>query len=150
MLTNHKQICFLDIDGVLNTDDEFGTTLNQEACNNLISLLKRIPTLRIVISSAWRSRGLNFVRSNLSRMGISRAKVIGATPMSFTNRIRGLEIQEYLDTHPEITNFVIFDDDQDMGDLSNHLVRTNPKVALTKQDIAQATKILSKEYENSK
>jgi hypothetical protein len=51
--------------------------------------------------------------------------VTGTTPYSSPKgNQRGYQIQEHLTSHPEITDFVIIDDDSDMVHLSHRLVHT--------------------------
>jgi hypothetical protein len=58
---------------------------------------------------------------------------------------RGNEIQEYLDTHPEISNYVIIDDDNDMLDSQQKkYVKTNPQYGITDIVANKSIKILCK------
>lgn len=56
---------------------------------------------------------------------------------------RGYEIQEYLDNHSNITNYVIIDDNSDMleSQMKNFL-QTDLKTGLTKNDYPKIKKIL--------
>lgn len=56
------------------------------------------------------------------------------------NRTREFEIQMYLDSHPEIENFLIFDDDLDMGELRDHLIKTDTTVGFTMVNYESAAK----------
>lgn len=129
------KILFLDIDGVLNSSQWFKalyrTTgkggLIRDFCplasSNLLSILQEVPDLSIVISSSWRRRNtLEQLREILSEYHVAPERVIGVTPI--LNTPRGLEIQAWLDEHPEVTQFVIVDDSADMEHLLPHLVRT--------------------------
>lgn len=62
---------------------------------------------------------------------------------------RGEEIRKYLDDHPEITEYVVLDDNsfRDFGkyDLPVHLVLTDPKLGLTEADVMRAIRILQGE-----
>jgi hypothetical protein len=66
----------------------------------------------------------------------------GRQPGTFEPYPRGYEIQQWLDAHPEVTSFVILDDDDDMEHLSPMLVRTDPYVGLTMNDAAKAIALL--------
>lgn len=122
-------IIFLDIDGVLNSVDSAIAYHNwlprgsrQQMEDRLdpvsIGLLKQLcdqTEAKIVISSTWR-RGRttkDFIKI-FAAYGWHDAPVINRTPVLDTER--GYEIQEWLDSHPEVTNYVILDDDSDMLD----------------------------------
>jgi hypothetical protein len=97
------------------------------ACNNIRILTEKLPDVHYVISSSWRhGRTLDELRDILEEQcGIPRPRVEGTTPYSSPKgNERGHQIQEYLTSHPEITDFVIIDDDSDMVHLSDRLVHT--------------------------
>lgn len=136
------KVLFLDIDGVLNNfkDRNFGKSLSKASCENLNTLLKKVPDLKIVISSAWRHNGLEFMKEMLNENNIDGKRVIDITGNE--NGIRGYQIQCWLDRNPEVTNCVIIDDDSDMGELMNKLVKTNSFVGLTSKAVEQAEEVL--------
>ena len=79
---------------------------------------------KLVLSSTWRNGHYVETINALYNSGLSRdIKFIGKTPYLGTER--GEEIAAFLREHPEITSFVILDDDRDMGKLINHLVQTD-------------------------
>jgi hypothetical protein len=55
---------------------------------------------------------------------------------------RGEEIQAWLTENPDVTQFVILDDDSDMAHLIDHLVQTDHKVGLTAADVKKASLFL--------
>jgi hypothetical protein len=144
---------FLDIDGVLNsvqssvkaqaeeqridalckaekrspTAEEMNSVLLCPlAVSNLNDLCRKLPQLKIVISSTWRlGRTTEQLRETLASVGFAYPKqIIGKTAR--LGGIRGEEIKDWLQQHdPECKNFVILDDDADMGDLLPHLVQTS-------------------------
>ena len=154
------KIIFLDIDGVLNsrqssylyqgmlghTENEwvsYRQGLNSKeygayteelcpiSCSNLKVLLDLHPDARIVISSTWRRgrvpKWFNILFQNFKIF--EKDIVIGTTP-SF-NTERGFEIKHWLDhTEYQVKDFVIIDDDGDMGPYKNtsNFVQTNNKV----------------------
>lgn len=67
---------------------------------------------------------------------------MGYTPILHTSR--GKEIKEYLSKLEEQPNFIILDDDTDMEDLIDYLIKTNIKVGLTKENTEEGIKKLSK------
>jgi hypothetical protein len=128
------KVIFLDFDGVLNssasfimesrkkkklmeTDPEAGREfrVNNTLCHVCTSNFQYIldkceDDVKIVISSTWRNLyDLEWLKSHLASYGIDSSRVIDKTPSSF-NRERGFEINEWLEDHPEVTEFVILDD----------------------------------------
>lgn len=162
------KIIFLDIDGVLNCERAYkeghcnyvswewedGTKdhhqsfapWSKEYLNELIELTGA----KIVISSTWRSSGINFMRKVWDLEGM-KGEIIGVTP-NFRGDIdgytipRGCEIEYYLkhdlgfyhinwdrDVQKEymeksgIENYIIIDDDSDMlYGQRNHFVHVLP------------------------
>jgi len=139
------KVLMLDIDGVLkplpvarpSDDDNFSPS----ACSNLNSLLSSIPDLKIVISSAWRVHGLEYMKKVLSKNGIDAQRVIDLT--GWENAQRGHQIQFWLDRNPGVTNLVILDDSSDMCELMDKLVKVNSFVGTTAGNVAQAIEIIN-------
>lgn len=130
------KVIFLDIDGVLNSTksaQKFGSFnhLDPSAIDILNHICVRTGA-KVVISSSWRHMGLQAVKDILISQGIE-AEIIGMTPywkirdgnVVGAYETRGEEIQVWLDKNPEVKNFVIIDDSNDMGDLAPHLVLTS-------------------------
>jgi len=138
-------IIFLDIEGVLNNHThtlkqvkDNGGTYNEEMqfdfCPTSLENLRQIveaTDANIVISSTWRnSANVSYIHPlrrywkailiNLGKVGIHR-RVMDTTPWLQNNVTRGEEITAWLIQHDSDINFVIIDDDQDMGDLIGHL-----------------------------
>lgn len=141
------KVLFLDFDGVLNTFTQrnFGEQFSPGACKNLKSLLRRVPDLKIVVSSAWRMWGLEYVKATLKKNGINSDRVIDITGQENGNR--GYQIQCWLNKHPEVTSFVIIDDESDMGELMNKLVKTSSFIGLTEKEVLQAVELLNNQKE---
>ena len=71
------------------------------------------------------------MRENLKLWGAT-GEVIDITPRLINdNGTRGQEIKQWLIEHPAVNCFVILDDDTDMGELHDHLVRCNTDYGLT-------------------
>lgn len=157
------KVIFLDIDGVLNseqfweeqtqsfrytaalnegkTDDEISVVANfdPQAVALLNQLVKQTDA-EIVVSSTWRS-DYN-IQFKLRYAGIKKP-MYGITPFS-KDRHRGTEIKKWLDDHPEVTNYVILDDDNDMlEEQMNNLVQTHWLTGLTIDNVKQAINILN-------
>lgn len=165
------KVCFVDIDGVLNSKQSFEKTRKQYPNKEIrfdtphpdhIQWLNKITDAtdaKLVISSTW--------RNDFSVMGWNRyfdllgvhADVIGKTPK--LDSYRGTEIECWLMEHKSkiikyvdsswysykesIENFVILDDDSDMEYLLPYLVKTNNEVGLTEKDADKAIKMLNGE-----
>lgn len=124
------KLIFLDIDGVMNHRKHFVRSRlheGQEFCpiavRNLREIIKRTGA-KIVVSSTWRKMGQTRMK-NILRSYDMHQYFYGLTPV-IDEVIRGIEIQKFLEEcGAEVEQFVILDDDSDMGDLSNHLVHTS-------------------------
>lgn len=145
------KVLFLDIDGVLNSE-AYARTVHWLKVNNRGSfysgfngavwdfcpvatalfsgMMSKLPDVKIVVSSCWRvGRTTADLQTLFTDRGLIGASVIDRTGASRDSR--GEEIQEWLDNHPEVTRFVILDDDADMGSLANRLVQTSFRTGLT-------------------
>lgn len=129
-----SKVIFLDIDGVLNSVDSMvaffkwmpkGTRIQMEDRLDSVSigLLRRVcikTDAKIVISSTWRmGRTIEDFVDIFARHGWDNFPIIGMTPIGckiaeITFRTRGHEIQDWLTHHPEVTEYIIIDDDSDM------------------------------------
>lgn len=145
-------VVFLDFDGVVNTpmwqmykgklvcryawpDD--GKVNNWQAVQWLSEFCIR-HNYSIVISSTWRSDGIEKCEEYLKAGGLREGiKVIGVTPIS-KNRRRGDEIHTWLELHPDVTGFIILDDDSDMDPYLDKLVKCNPNVGFLEDEFSRA------------
>lgn len=164
--TNEDKVktIFLDIDGVLNNDNTRVFTKNNFyfVDDYLLERLKKIVDETgaiIVLSSDWRT-GLvdKLVGEDLAefeeKMKEFGMELSGYTPLldkekdefgEYHRCTRGKEIQQYLDEHPEIGDFVIIDDRFDMKPNMAHLVNTNYHIGLTEKDVDKAIGVLNGE-----
>lgn len=145
------KVLFLDIDGVLNSEqsaiywnrqgkDNGGLSRGNTyycpiAVSNLQSILEEIPDLKIVVSSTWRlGETVESMQELLFKSaGIEKHRVIGLTPALPGER--GDEIQNWLDnSSPSVERFVIVDDNSDMGKLLPHLQQTSWRHGLLRKD----------------
>ena len=125
------KIAFLDVDGVLNSilsmlalheDHQAGYATGQTAPwldshidqvkVKALNLLCQRYNIKLVISSTHRFHvpegDLTALRRYFDNFGVT-GTIIGATPRSSSGH-RGTEIKAWLDTHPEVTAYVIIDD----------------------------------------
>lgn len=160
------KVIFLDIDGVLNvycqSRDKYGCNFHQHLIDNLQTIIDATDA-KIVISSSWRVDGLAIMKSMWLFRNLP-GDVIDITPdLYYTysgkdgddDYSRGDEIQLWLDKNPQVTNYVIIDDDTDMlQSQMDNFVRTSNNLkhpdcvdrgyGLTKVCADMAIKILNK------
>ena len=110
------KVIFLDVDGVLNSDEYFDKikNLNIDGIQSEIDV-EKIKMLnmainetgaKIVLTSSWRyTRNAQELKKLLSEYGIPT----DSTP--FIQNKRGLEIKQYLLENPDVENFIIVDDE---------------------------------------
>ena len=117
-------VIFLDYNGVLDTYENMDVT-NRENLLRLKNIVLETNS-KIVISSSLKNSYYytgHFTRhlSNIIKeMQEEDIEIIGITPKAEN---RQEEIQLYLETHPEVENFCIIDDDYFMERFSNHMVK---------------------------
>jgi hypothetical protein len=142
-------IIFLDIDGVLNSMQfmiKSGKDYGRQAIDpDAVSYLNQIiqqTNAKVVISSSWRIiHRLSEIKDILYSRGFI-GDIIDETPiLRSNNRIRGDEIQLWLDNN-KVDNFVIIDDDSDMGDLKDRLVQTSFKYGLCEEHVEKCVNLL--------
>jgi len=116
------KVIFLDFDGVINSEASFryevrrktqsvGDTLSPIACSNLQYILDQDADIKLVISSTWRKlHSLEELKHILQAYGVNGNKVLSKTPCVFSGD-RGHEIRLWLDENPNVTKYVILDDD---------------------------------------
>lgn len=141
------RVLFLDFDGVMNSVGSFIYNNRQNllgmtevpthesfcpvASSNLKFILEELPDVQIVVSSTWRKyKTIDTLKKIFDINSIPSHKIIGTTPID-PSRYRGSEIEEYLYYNPEVTSFVILDDDTDMYPYLDRLVKTESRDGLT-------------------
>lgn len=178
------KVIFLDIDGVMNSQEEMLALLEKNSkvrsrvdlpspakCKLLKQLVDETGA-EIVLSSSWRC-SLNGIQEVMDSLKPYNLSLVGVTPRGvskskFKDTIyenikprhcyyrnefcrdevedRGAEIAYWLIKHPEVTNYVILDDESSdiIGWHPNNLVKTSLYSGLTKEDILKCIKILNK------
>ena len=151
----NNKIIFLDVDGVLNSA-EFSRWLwdNHEKKYRGYEMLDQRAILclqdivfvtgaKIVLSSSWRISSLRTkqLEEQLLPYGL---EIIDRT-ISDASGGRGEEVKEWLSRHPEVSHFVILDDDDDFKDeeLKKHFVQTTFYRGLLEEHVDKAIEILS-------
>lgn len=135
------KVIFLDIDGVLNSrQDRFSWTIETDI--HFIRLKRIIDKTgaQIVLSSSWRigDSSKDIVHKRLQQFGMD---FIDVTPV-FGGQHRGREIADWLSKH-EVESFVILDDEGDMDELIDRLVKTDMNIGLQDSDVDKAVHLLS-------
>ena len=158
------KVIFLDIDGVLNSEDlarkrianfrGWNDTTNQkfydfidENAVKLISDLCEQYNVKLVISSSWRLSTLektidDFSSDYMLLLHPLVPFIIGITPR-VESQIRGEEIAIYLQHNSDITDYCIIDDDSDMlKEQTSNFVQTSFWHGLTNEHIPKIKSIL--------
>ncbi len=131
------RVIFLDIDGVLNshrTAVAYRSVLQRELDPVAVMMLYRIVTkadAHVVISSTWRLdkqwkttiwgclRKAGWPWDHTAFLPIGECPIIGKTPRSGDlglGKVRGDEIDAWLEANPDYDDYIILDDDSDMLD----------------------------------
>lgn len=145
----NNTLLFLDVDGVLNTNDWIWTHPDRdddfihidpsrvEIVNNLVSKLD----CKVVISSTYRIlHSLVDLRYGLREKGATFwNRVIGRTDQ--IGSMRGDQIERFMFKYPD-HKLVILDDSADMNRMMQYLVRTNPDTGIVETDIDRAIAII--------
>lgn len=171
------KVIFLDIDGCLNSKERWARCVRlmgpefwvqdrpliDVAALERLSALVRRTGARVVLSSTWRlTYPLEAIARNLYRLGLPAGCLIGATPATadcgkvinveidgLDVEVRGLQIQRWLDEHPEVVAFVILDDMDDMAHLMPRLVQTTWERGLLDEHVERAVYMLGGKDGNS-
>jgi len=128
-------VVFLDYDGVVNIltwektrDGRYVCNFNfpSDDCVNDKQAVQWVSEFceeygyKIVVSSTWRMSE-NY-EACLRNSGLrDSVEVLGATPILHSTRAE--EISQYLRDHPEITGYLVFDDEVVGGDHTDRLIR---------------------------
>ena len=163
-----ERYLFLDIDGVLNTlnycdfltecgdeyTDEDGAIFDPDAVENLAYIIKKIPNLKIVISSTWRHKGWDWMNRIWKKRKLP-GEIYSFTPIldvvCFVDIVseinsksvypygtRGLEINEWIRLYAcrdyQSYKYAIIDDEVDFLAIQGYnIVLTDPNVGITKE-----------------
>ena len=155
---NHR-VLFLDFDGVVNVPYQYGTPEYDDAMARgvydffrpeITERLNRLIhdyQLSVVISSSWRTMGVEFCQNSLLEAGFEPDVIIEGTTDVGSFEPRHEEILLYLEEHPDITAFLILDDIP-MKELSSYAVETVFEEGYTEACDKRARKILDRQIED--
>lgn len=155
------KVVFLDVDGVLNSEQWFQQRPTPKRftvdpkCVARVRKLCEVTDAKVVLSSSWRVRmKVRQLVDLLSRSGLPREVMVGVTPHLLPHELpgtmeeapRGMEILEWLTTERyrenlrggRVEKFVIIDDKSDMFGLEKHLVQTNKEIGISDRDVEVA------------
>lgn len=155
IVKNNKEqkYLFLDIDGVLNSFDDYKMTGKEflEKLNDIsfilsekqIKLLNRIIkeyNPKIVLSSYWRTRyKLEEINKMFKDNGFI-GEIVGMTDENGKEHIeRWSQIKRYIDKH-NVKNFIILDDDKLGNEAYNH-IKTDSYIGLTNIHMKKIEKV---------
>lgn len=151
------KVIFLDIDGVLNTgryrkvqvkrgiSDYYNAQFNFDpiCMRNLKEIVDKTGA-KIVLSSTWRinqeDEYFNEFKLNLKQYDLFDS-FISITPV--LNSIRGDEIKEWLSNKNNVDEFIILDDEDDMGDLINRLIKCDEFYGFNDEKKLEALKLFN-------
>ena len=142
---------FLDIDGVLNSAIYYKSVdrskkgwsrFDPKSVAMVTKLLLKY-SAKIVISSTWRYGALNLLSEELKKSGLKHyLHKDWKTPFIHPPN-RGKEIKLWLDKHPEVTNYLILDDDINILDeMKLHFVKTEIYFGMKDEHFIKAKEIL--------
>ena len=159
------KIIFLDIDGVLNASDDFGGRSKPNPkcsgfCGIATTKVKKLARIvnetgaEIVLVSSWKRHYEiyckdhmdiygKYLHNKLRKQGL---QIIDTTLRyeklhSVPNEYRGTAIKQWLKDHPEVTNYIVLDDeifDDYAYTIYSHLVQTTWTTGLTDELVAEA------------
>ena len=133
---------FLDIDGVLATENASGWWSANDLRSEKVILLNNIlaqTSADLIISSTWRLKySINELQAIFESRGFTETihnytPRLSRTDLADEGRpvFRFDEIRHFLSQHPKYTRFAIVDDETDLGPLAPHLIWCSPEEGLT-------------------
>jgi hypothetical protein len=148
------KVCFLDIDGVLNSREYFKTGeadrtslgparyIDPAAVRRLNRLLSMTGAV-VVVSSAWRiGRSVAQLEAILRIRDFTGLVIDKTTVLEDPMYQRGDEIRLWLNDNP-VESFIVLDDNHDMDAVRNHFIPTDPGIGLTDEDVEKAALLLT-------
>ena len=152
-----EKVIFLDIDGVLTSNEWAENVLKQEGyrvdefnelCLGKIALLKEIVDAtgaKIVLSSSWRfdEAALTAVKNQLAQCDLDVFDLTSQRIDVVFNRTKELKL--YIEEHHPDAYLILDDEIIKDAELAPHQVRTSLTRGLLKKDVEPAIKILEGE-----
>ena len=146
------KIIFLDIDGVLNSDNYYRNVdrnvkdwarFDPKAVKFIKKLVDDFAA-KIVISSTWRFGAVQLLKNELEKSELIKyLHKDWKTPQLYPPS-KGKETKSWLDQHPEVTEYVILDDDESiLEEQISRFVKTDLKNGMQEEHYNLAKEILS-------
>jgi len=148
----NQRILFLDIDGVLNSEEYYRNSCNSgkdfsrfdPSSVSFIKALVEEFSLNIVISSTWRCGAIAKLMHELKRNKLLDYLYHDWFTPVIHPAHRGTEIKLWLDLHPEITDYVIIDDDSNiLEEQKNNFVKTSTHLGMNNEHYNRVRAIFS-------
>ena len=149
-IMNYK-VLFLDIDGVLNSKlyykyiykPEDGGSRFDPYCVILVQKLVEEFSLKVVISSTWRDGAMNRLKKELNENNfMDYLHEDWLTPI-VRPASRGKEIKLWIDNHPEVKDYLILDDNENLLDHQfRRFVKTSNYLGMVQECYHQARNLL--------
>lgn len=138
-MNSNQQIIFLDYDGVVTSARAFGWYNQDIYVVNFLRWVCEKASAQIVISSTWR-RG--FPESFFKAVWGEHLHKDWTTPTNigrgFEHPERGVEVKHWLDSHPEVTKYLILDDDSDfLEEQKPFFIKTDSMNGMLFEDMMQ-------------
>ena len=162
------KVIFLDIDGVLNADDDFGVGKeNPQICgyrgisSAKVQRLRRIAdatSAKIVLVSTWKHDFEDYLRDRKNPFGTYLAESLAAQSLTIfdttvlyapnTDAFRGHEIKRWITHFPRpVESWVVLDDeffpDYSLFRIRSHLIKTDESHGLTYLKASLAISLLN-------
>lgn len=139
------KVIFLDFDGVINSffENDF-----DDLCARILKFIVNKTNAKIVVTASAKEQVqlgfFPFENSPLYHIYIKNLAKYNLVPYDYTplKDNRENEIKYYLETHPEITEFLILDDNSLLKDFNGHQVLIDDGWGLTLKDIRKSIQIL--------
>ena len=158
------KVIFLDVDGVLNSEEFLKNNPDQLIDKNKVSILKNIIDKTgavLVMTSTWK---LWFDDNMMPRGGYSKRfydifslfdiKLFGKTPDFSTEEIKmtktfshvkSKEIIQWLNSNKNVEQYIVIDDlDLRDEEINKHLVRTDGSIGITEEDAKRVIKMINR------
>lgn len=141
------KVIFLDFDGVINSFDSDVVSLE---CVEILKKIIDVSGAKIVVTSSNKyhvQKGyIAYERSNLYNNYIKKLASYGIEVYDYTlciNQNRELEIKQYLESHNEIEQFLILDDDYFFKEYNGHQIFIDLGIGLGLEHYDMAVSILN-------
>ena len=151
LIQMNQTIIFLDIDGVLNSkiyykylyNPENGSSRLDPYCVVLVRRLIEEFSLKVVITSTWRNGSESRLNKELKNHGLFDLLHEDAYTPIVRPANRGKEIDLWLQNHPEVKDYIILDDNENLLEhQQSRFVKTSTHFGLVHERYNHARNLL--------